>query len=67
MVTNLSALPNFEPGELTFLPIPTYRYQSDLKSELAAGTVTDEFARALLERMLAIREFEMQPVYSEGN
>lgn len=50
--------PKFVPFEMDCGKISAYRYNRDLASELAAGTITREEAVAILEDMLVIREME---------
>ncbi|MCX7886213.1 MAG: dehydrogenase E1 component subunit alpha/beta [Verrucomicrobiae bacterium] len=50
--------PSFEPFEIDCGKIPAYRYRGNLKSELAAGTITRQEAIDLLEDMLMVRELE---------
>jgi 2-oxoisovalerate dehydrogenase E1 component len=50
--------PRFEPYEIDCGRIPAYTYKGNLRTELAAGTITAEEAVAILEDMLVIRELE---------
>jgi 2-oxoisovalerate dehydrogenase E1 component len=50
--------PKFEPFEIDCGKISAYRFKGDLKSELAAGKITQAGAVNLLEDMLMIRELE---------
>ena len=50
--------PEFSPHEINCGKIPAYRYQGNLRSELAAGALDAPAAVAILEDMLIIREFE---------
>ncbi|MDD2456303.1 MAG: thiamine pyrophosphate-dependent enzyme, partial [Kiritimatiellae bacterium] len=61
MATNnyLSTLaPGFKPKVYNLGKIPAYQYKGTLKQELADGNITAQQAVAVLEDMLAIREFE---------
>src|SRR5574344_1882729 len=61
MATNtyISTLkPDFKPTQLELGKIREYQYKGDLKSELAAKTITAAQAVDILEDMLTIREFE---------
>lgn len=50
--------PDFAPFEIDCGTIPAFRFQGNLKSELAAGRIDAATAVALLEDMLMIRELE---------
>lgn len=50
--------PDFKPFEIDCGKIPAFRYQGNLKTELAAGTIDAATAAGLLEDMLMIREVE---------
>ena len=50
--------PDFAPFEINCGTIPAFRYQGNLKSELAPGRVDGPKAVSLLEDMLMIRELE---------
>src|SRR5208283_3926935 len=50
--------PQFTPFEIDCGRIPAYRYNSSLKAELKAKTISPEEAVAILEDMLTIREME---------
>ncbi|MDR3676346.1 MAG: dehydrogenase E1 component subunit alpha/beta [Acidobacteriota bacterium] len=50
--------PDFAPFEIDCGTIPAFRYQGNLKSELAAGSIDAAAAVGLLEDMLIIRELE---------
>src|SRR5262245_30403040 len=50
--------PEHKPWIIDCGKIPAFQYQSDLKKELTAKTITKEEAINLLEDMLFIREFE---------
>src|SRR5579862_1002326 len=50
--------PNFAPFEIDCGTIPAFRYQGNLKTELAAARIDAATAIALLEDMLVIRELE---------
>ncbi|MGA2751903.1 MAG: hypothetical protein ABSG59_24325, partial [Verrucomicrobiota bacterium] len=50
--------PQFTPFEIDCGRIPAYRYNSSLKAELKAKTISPEEAVAILEDMLIIRELE---------
>ena len=54
MPRDTDVLPQFERGEITFLPIPLFTYTGDVASEVAAG-MTKQEAISLLDHMLAIR------------
>ncbi len=58
MVRNISVLPDFEPGQLEFTPIPAFQYDRTLRDELEAGTLGADDALDLLEWMMSIRAFE---------
>lgn len=57
MPKDINVMPEFTPGEITFLPIPLYQYKGTVASEMAAG-MTREEALKLLDYMLLIRSFE---------
>src|SRR5208283_2016864 len=50
--------PDFAPFEIDCGTIPAFRYQGNLRSELAAGRIDGAVAVSLLEGMLVIRELE---------
>jgi 2-oxoisovalerate dehydrogenase E1 component len=50
--------PDFAPFEIDCGTIPAFRFQGNLKSELAAGRIDGSTAVSLLEDMLMIRELE---------
>ncbi len=50
--------PDFAPFEINCGTIPAFRYQGNLKSELALGRIDGPRAVTLLEDMLMIRELE---------
>jgi len=50
--------PDFAPFEIDCGTIPAFRFQGNLKSELAAGRIEAAAAVSLLEDMLIIREVE---------
>jgi 2-oxoisovalerate dehydrogenase E1 component len=50
--------PDFTPFEIDCGRIPAYRFQANLRSELAAGRISPGLAVELLEDMLMIREME---------
>jgi 2-oxoisovalerate dehydrogenase E1 component len=50
--------PDFAPFEIDCGTIPAFRYQGNLKSELAAGSIDAVAAVGILEDMLMIRELE---------
>src|SRR5208282_2592443 len=50
--------PKFAPFEIDCGKIRAYRYQGNLKRELAEGTITAAEALSILEDMLVIRELE---------
>ncbi|MGO8791266.1 MAG: pyruvate dehydrogenase complex E1 component subunit beta [Terriglobia bacterium] len=50
--------PDFAPFEIDCGSIPAFRFQGNLKSELAAGRIDRATATGLLEDMLMIRELE---------
>ena len=50
--------PDFAPFEIDCGTIPAFRFQGNLKSELAAGRIDGATATGLLEDMLMIRELE---------
>ena len=50
--------PEFKPRTVDCGKIRCYRYAGNLKSELAAGSITKQQAIDLLEDMLTVREFE---------
>jgi 2-oxoisovalerate dehydrogenase E1 component len=54
---NYDVLPEFDRGQLTFDPIPTFSYQGDLATELQAGLAPHD-AWGLLDSMLYVRLFE---------
>ncbi len=58
MPKDKDVLPLFEKSEITFLPIPRFAFEGNLGTELAAGRLTPEDAVAMLDVMLAIRNFE---------
>jgi 2-oxoisovalerate dehydrogenase E1 component len=51
-------IPDFTPFEIDCGKIPAYRFQGNLRSELAAGRISPALAIELLEDMLMIREME---------
>ncbi len=51
-------VPDFTPREVTFDPIPVFRYDGDLASELKAKRLSKADALRIFECMLTIREFE---------
>ena len=57
MPRDINVLPQFEPGQITFPPIPMFSYSGDISSEMAAGMTRQE-AISLLDHMLEIRNFE---------
>ena len=50
--------PGFEACEIDIACIPGYRYDGDVRSELAGSTLDADAAIALLEDMLIVRELE---------
>lgn len=58
MPKDRDVLPLFEKSEITFPPIPRFVFEGNLGTELAAGRMTPERAIAMLDAMLAIRNFE---------
>jgi hypothetical protein len=50
--------PDFAPFEIDCGKIPAFRFQGNLRSELAAGRIDGATATGLLEDMLMIRELE---------
>ena len=59
--------PNFGPCEIDCGRIPAYRYQGNLRSELAAKRIDAATAAGLLEDMLMIRELEEMIVKVRSN
>jgi len=57
MPRDIEVLPDFEPGELIFSPIPEFSYTGNLQTELAAG-LTAQQVLTVYECMLYIRHFE---------
>jgi len=57
MPREIDVLPEFQPDQLTFPPIPKFVYTGDLAAELAAG-LTPEEALNLYDCLLYIRHFE---------
>ncbi len=57
MPREIDVLPEFQPGQLTFPPIPKFVYTGDLAAEVAAG-LTPEEALTLYDCLLYIRHFE---------
>lgn len=57
MVKEIDILPDFTPGELTFLPIPKYQYKGTLQNELNNGLLPSLCVQ-MLEVMATIRAFE---------
>jgi 2-oxoisovalerate dehydrogenase E1 component len=53
-----NTIPDFTPFEIDCGKIPAYRFQGNLRSELAAGRISPDLAIELLEDMLMIREME---------
>ena len=53
-----AVLPDFTPGEITFQPIPRFRFQNTLSDEIAAGKLSKNEALELLKLMKMIRSFE---------
>ncbi len=58
MVREITVLPEFKPGELSFPVIPVFQYDGTLKDEMEAGTLDRSDALDLYEWMVSIREFE---------
>ncbi len=59
--------PDFGPYEIDCGKIPAYRYQGNLRSELAAKRIDPPTALGLLEDMLMIRELEEMIVKVRSN
>jgi 2-oxoisovalerate dehydrogenase E1 component len=59
--------PDFSPYEIDCGKIPAYRYQGNLRSELAAKRIDPATAVGLLEDMLMIRELEEMIVKVRSN
>ncbi|MEN6401787.1 MAG: dehydrogenase E1 component subunit alpha/beta [Armatimonadia bacterium] len=57
MPKDTDVYPDFQPGQITFQPIPMFQFSGDLNSELEAG-LSREDAFKLLDHMLHIRFFE---------
>ncbi len=51
-------LPETQPGQITFPPIPLFSYQPDLEDEIRNGTLTPKAALRMLRVMLMNRFFE---------
>jgi len=58
MPKDRDVLPLFEKSEITFPPIPRFVFEGNLGTELSAGRMAPETAVAMLDAMLAIRNFE---------
>lgn len=63
----LDVLPNFEPATLTFGEIPKCQYAGNLREEIAAGRLTAQGAREILETMFMVRAFEALIVDMKNN
>jgi 2-oxoisovalerate dehydrogenase E1 component len=61
----ITVLPEFQQGEITFKGIPLFRHNSSLKEELNK-TITEKESVRLLESMLYIREFEEMIIRLKG-
>ena len=64
----INVLPEYNPGEIRFNPIPLFKYQGRLKDEIDRGSITPDEALKLFRAMLLIRNFEfMVADLSTGN
>ncbi len=58
MVREISVYPEFKQGKLSFPEIPVFQYDSSLREEVDAGSLSSADALHMYEWMLSMREFE---------
>ncbi|MDH7569301.1 MAG: dehydrogenase E1 component subunit alpha/beta [Armatimonadota bacterium] len=63
----LDVMPDFTPAVLRFGEIPKCQYAGTLREEIAAGRLTAEAAREMLEVMFMVRAFEALIVDMKNN